>query len=163
MQRIPVAGGEFALVDDRDYRWLVSHKWHALAGPQTVYARTSVWQPDEGKIRNFLMHRLILELTPNDPRVDHIDGNGLNNQRSNLRLATRSQNGANTHSVRAQSGYKGVYENRPDRFTARITVERKQLNLGTFGTPELAAEAYNRAAIEHFGQFARLNVIRERK
>jgi hypothetical protein len=101
------------------------------------------------------MHRLIMGP---GPQVDHKDGNGLNNRRSdNLRFATDTQNRAN-QKVRKDSttGFKGVRPHR-DKFQARIRVKGREITLGSFATPEEAALAYNAAAKECFGEFARPN------
>lgn len=109
------------------------------------------------------MHRLILN-APNGVNIDHIDGNGLNNQKSNLRLCNQSQNEANSCiSARNSSGYKGVsfsgkeYTHNPWR--SRIRVHRIIHELGFFPTPEIAAIAYNNAALKYFGEYAKLNIV----
>ena len=108
------------------------------------------------------MHRIILsrvlgrELLPSE-LVDHEDGNGLNNRRDNLRLASHAQNARNRQMHKNNtSGYKGVYKN-GKRFIARLTVNGRLTSVGTYDTSELAALAYNAAAILHHGEFARLN------
>lgn len=89
-----------------------------------------------------------------DDITDHIDGNGLNNVRDNLRLATRSQNLGNSRlSIRNKFGLKGVSAFR-DGFMAGITVNKQRIYLGVYETPELAHAAYVVAAKEHFGEFA---------
>lgn len=108
------------------------------------------------------MHRLILG-TSVGMEVDHVNGDGRDNRRVNLRLATHSQNMANQRKRRdgISSRYKGVwYERRRKRpWRAKIKVRGRQVNLGYFETEEEAAYAYNLAALEHFGGFARLNEI----
>lgn len=108
---------------------------------------------------------------PADKMVDHIDGNGLNNLRSNLRFATMSQNIANSK-VRKDNttGYKGVswfvgskhpngvWKSKPS-WTARIGINGKRITVGYFATKEEAARAYNKAAIKYHGEFAKLNII----
>lgn len=106
------------------------------------------------------MHRLILGLVPGDgQRVDHRDLNGLNNVRSNLRLCTSSQNLANgPRRVDNTSGYRGVgWDRQHRRWVAKIQVRGRTMNLGLFRSPEQAALAYDAAAREHFGEFARPN------
>jgi hypothetical protein len=90
--------------------------------------------------------------------VDHKDGDPCNNRRSNLRIATSSDNGANRKRTWAASGYKGVYSH-GDRWRAQITKDQRRRHLGLFNTPEEAARAYNSAAGELFGEFAHLNII----
>jgi hypothetical protein len=129
---------------------------------------TSNWTLGDGyaKRGSILMHRVIMERVLDRPLakgelVDHWNQNPLDNTRNNLRLATRAQNGQNRKvNKNSKSGYKGVHEFR-GRWRATINVAGKCKSLGYFSTPELAAETYNRAALEHFGEFASLNEIRE--
>lgn len=112
------------------------------------------------KIQEIKMHRVILERMigrplEKDEFPDHIDGNGLRNTRDNLRLATFTQNVRNSKKQKNKiCEYKGVtYES--GRWRARIRVNGKLISLGLFNNPEEAHEAYKKAAIEHFGEFAR--------
>lgn len=148
------------MVDDEDYEFLNQYKWHFTA---KGYASRKVHFPSSrakqvGK--EFLMHRVIAFATP-DYQVDHIDGNKLNNQKSNLRLCTNSQNHMNKKlQSNSSSGYKGVsFEKSINRYRAYINFEGKRYNLKTHSTPEQAAEAYNLKAKELFGKFANLNDI----
>lgn len=91
--------------------------------------------------------------------VDHVDMNPLNLKRSNLRQATRQQNHANRRVQKNNElGYKGIRQN-GNGFLARITVSRKTHCLGTYKTIEEAVQAYNKAAIKHYGEFARLSEV----
>jgi hypothetical protein len=112
--------------------------------------------------RAVYLHRVILERVlgrslDTGELVDHIDGDPLNNCRSNLRVATYAQNSMNSkRQVRSSSGYKGVYwDKRIQRYRAQITCNQKRIRLGTFKTPEEAHEAYKIAAVKYFGEFAR--------
>lgn len=126
-------------------------QWFELNG----YAARRQQTPD-GRHVLILMHRQIMRAMPGE-LVDHEDGDGLNNDRLNLRIATASQNGANKPSPRA-TGYRGVYyEPRSGRFRAQIKIHGKNKYLGTFDTPEGAALCYDRAALVTWGRFARLN------
>lgn len=154
MPEIPLHGGLVAIVDDGD-EWVEQFAWHPwLSGSRrTIYARHGRRRP-EGGYENVVMHRLILGT---DQHVDHRDGDGLNNRRSNLRLANHSQNGANAPKrLGTKSRYKGVSTHR-DRWRAQIRVQRKYVHLGMFADEADAARAYDLAALEAFGEFARLN------
>jgi hypothetical protein len=158
------AMGRVALVDDEDYELVASHRWHVyeevrksgIAGP---YAQTNIYMG--GKHRLIKMHSLITgwELT------DHIDGNGLNNQRYNLREATVSQNQANARPrTGGSSVYKGVcWHKGSRRWRAYIQVRKKQMSLGYFTDETDAAKAYDIAAREYFGEYAYLNFFREKR
>ena len=109
----------------------------------------------------YLAHRLVHlylygELPPADMDVDHIDGNPTNNRFWNLRVGTRSQNLHNSRlNKRSKCGFKGVRPTKKNRFQARIAVNKQQVYLGVFDTPGEAHAAYVKAAVEHYGEFAR--------
>jgi len=148
---IPLTRGLVALVDDDDYAVVAgAGKWHANIGGNTFYARRAL--PGPHAVRRYvLMHNLLTGWS----FVDHANGNGLDNRRSNLRPADRSKNSANSKLPHdSTTGYKGVSRH---GWTAQIVTSGRQIHLGTFDTPEAAARAYDRAAVEHFGEFARLN------
>lgn len=115
---------------------------------------------------NILLHRLVLE-APRHLVVDHINRNKLDNRKSNLRLATQSQNQMNiakrgrTKTEKPQSKYKGVSRStyNPAKWTATIKINKKNTYLGTFKTEEEAACAYNQAALQEYSQYALLNSI----
>ena len=148
MKQIPLGkSGKFALVDDADFDWLSQLKWRDSCNG---YASSGV--------KSIKMHRLIMQ-TPKGMHTDHIDGNGLNNQRSNLRICTQSQNGMNRGAqINSTSGNKGVFK-RGKRWKSQIKVGKKIKYLGYFASKTEAAIAYNKAALEHFGEFARLNEV----
>lgn len=102
------------------------------------------------------MHRLLID-APKGMEVDHIDGDGLNNTRENLRLATRQQNLANTRISRTnKSGYKGVsWDSVRNKWTAHIEINGRSINLGRFSEIQDAVAAYQSSAKNLFGQFAR--------
>lgn len=162
MKEIPLNNGMVTLVDDGDYEMLARNKWQCAARSTKglYYAYRMITRG--GRSRNISMHRLIMGVT--DPRVeiDHKDLNGLNNQKSNLRVATRSQNGANCRkcSKPTSSQFKGVYfrKNR-NRWHARIKINGQRKSLGFYVNEEDAARAYNNAAVIAFGEFARLNQV----
>lgn len=125
-----------------DFPWCIDGKGYVQSGKR-------------GKL-----HKLIMNAPP-ELVVDHVDGNKLDNRRQNLRVCTSSQNTFN-QCVRANntSGYKGVHWKKQNKiWVAYIHKNNQRIHLGHFGTAELAAEAYNEAAIKYHGEFARLNKI----
>lgn len=139
------------LVDDENYEWLNKYKWYL---DDVGYARSTI------KSKNKRIHRLIMN-EPKDMEIDHIDGNRLNNQKNNLRIVTRSQNNMNRLKVEnCTSKFKGVCWNKRDKiWFAQIKINKKRFYLGNFKIEEEAAGAYNKAAIELFGEYACLNEV----
>jgi len=155
---IALTRGRIALVDAGDYEFLSQYKWTAVLIGRKGYKYWSAQTKIGG--RSVFMHRLIMA-APNDLQVDHKNQNTLDNQRSNLRLCTNSQNQANRPlSKRNTSGYRGVVLDRSvvkNIWRAQIRINRKRLHLGNFAASEDAARAYDEAARFHFGEFATLN------
>lgn len=162
MKTIPLTQGQVALVDDEDYEEVSKFKWHANgcnARTKTFYAYRSICV--NGKRTTIKMHRQILKLPSGAvPQVDHIDGNGLNNQRNNLRTCTETQNRGNVRlTIANTSGFKGVRWFKPSKkWVSRIIVNKKYTHLGYFNHAIDAALAYDDAASKHFGEFALLNI-----
>ena len=141
MKEIPLTQGKVALVDDADYDQLASYKWYALKGRNTFYAVRSVRDPTS-KASAIAMHRQILCLAFGDPREsDHINHNGLDNRRSNLRIVTKEQNQWNER--RNALGYYPKKGRK--KFEACISVKGKNVCLGYFDNAEDAHAAYLRA------------------
>lgn len=161
MREIPLSQGRVALVDDADFEWLSQWKWHVYSPPGRTgvhaLAHTTVRKNIYRKIK---MHRLILGAKEGD-FVDHIDGNGLNNQKSNLRFCTKSENGMNRGAPTTNSsGFKGVsWAKSKNKWEAYISLKGIRKHLGRFTTKEEAALAYNEAALIHHGSFAHLNKV----
>jgi hypothetical protein len=157
MKKLKLSQGKFAVVDDEDYEELAKYKWRAQKGGYTFYAVRSSYLKD-GKHNVILMHRVILD-APKGMFVDHINGDGLDNRRCNLRLCTHAENIRNSKTRRDNtSGYKGVYLLKHDRkWCACLSVNGVTRHLGRFTTPEAAARAYNEAAEKYYGRFARTN------
>lgn len=163
MKLIPLTRGMSAMVDDEDYERLSKYKWQAHKSDKTGtlwYAMRSTPKGANGRRGTVWMHVDVLGVS----RVDHADGNGLNNQKYNLRKASRSENGRNQkHYACAASRFKGVRCRENGTWGAQIRIgapdstRGRKVWLGTFGTEEEAARAYDAAAVEHFGEFARLN------
>lgn len=160
-KEIPLTQGKVAVVDEEDFDRLNKHKWYACKNGNTFYAlrKSNV----NGKRLTILMHREILGLKPGDPGVDHRDGNGLNNRRKNLRLASHEQNGMNRRrNKNGTSRFKGVYwEKNHRKWHVRIKFGGKYVHIGYFDSEEDAARAYDEKAKELFGEFARLNKVGE--
>lgn len=164
MKEIVLTQGKTALVDDEDYEYLNQFKWHAYKDKRTFYARRYVSCVNNKTIL-CSMHREILGLLNTKFKADHIDHNGLNNQRINLRPATSSQNCSNRQSGGA-SKYLGVflntstYKGRTYRYwQSCVQKEGKKLHIGCFKTEAEAAIAYNNAAKLIHGEFANFNTI----
>ena len=154
MRTIPLPQGRAALVDDCDYEYLMQWKWQFHTRKSTGYANRLGCVG--GKRRRIYMHRLVADrigMNAQHRDVDHVDGNGLNNQRNNLRLATRSQNNVNSKRPKNNtSGFKGVYPHaQVNKWCAQIGVAGRRLYLGYFDDPREAASAYNEAALKRCG------------
>lgn len=149
---IPLTKGKFAIVDADDYEWLAKYKWYTYSDHYTFYICR--WN----SCKKISMHRQIMN-PPEGLLVDHIDGNGLNNRKSNLRLCTRTQNARNRRPKRnGSSKFKGVYWHIVYRkWAALIRCNGKQTYLGRFDNEIEAALVYDRKAEELFGEFAYLN------
>lgn len=148
-----------ALVDDEDFEALNRFKWCAKSsGAGLFYAYRATGKRSDGSRVYQFMHRLLVQ---GDGFVDHINGNGLDNRRDNLRLATSSQNGINRRkALGTTSRYKGVTWSKKDqRWCAQIKRNGKNRFLGSFRSEEEAAKAYDAAARELFGEFAKLNKV----
>ena len=159
MKEIPLTQGYIALIDDEDYERISQVNWHAEVvlrkdgSIRQVYAKRRI---DKTTQR---MHRLLTGVTDPQIDVDHRDNYGLNNQKHNLRVATRQQNLRNRGAQRnGTSGFKGVSWHKGDKtWYANITANNKLQNLGRFSDPLEAACAYDMAAVKHFGEFAHCN------
>jgi hypothetical protein len=152
VKTIELGHGRVALVDAADYDGLRQHRWHC------VNRRAARTGPDGSVV---YMSRQIMD-APAGSQVDHINGDILDNRRSNLRLCTAGENRCNAkrHRNKRSSRYKGVYRERGrERWRAIIGREYRTISLGTFATEEEAALAYNAAAERYHGEFARLNNI----
>lgn len=158
MKEIPLTQGRSALVDDEDYQYLIQFNWHASRYGNIYYAKRIGWV--NGKRTSIRMHREIMGLIESKNLCDHIDGNGLNNQKVNLRIANYFQNNRNRRpQSNTTSRYKGVSRHRLG-WQCRITHANKNTkHIGYFKTEEEAAIAYNKEAQNLFGGFAWLNKV----
>ena len=159
-RRIPLTQGLYALVDPDDYASLARHKWHATRGRTTFYAQRKAWDPATRKEITIKMHRQILPVG-DGLIVDHVNRNGIDNRKANLRSATRSQNACNRARAGRSPGhcpYRGVtWHKGMNQWFARIGVDGRTIPLGYFDDPLDAALAYDTAARHHHGPFATLN------
>jgi hypothetical protein len=170
-RRIPLTQGRYAIVDPADYPRLSRYKWRLCRtkGKNALYAERSIRLPN-GKYSRILMHRQIMEKINSNLRyttynrrttnlvIDHMNGDGLDNRRANLRLATVAQNAWNSKKRNSRSGYKGVwFAADKGLWRAAIVYHGRRIHLGYFKDKIAAAKAYDAAAIKYYKQFARPN------
>lgn len=160
-KEIPLTKGMFALVDDDDFSRVNEYKWCAHQDGGRWYSFR--YFSKDGQRTFMSLHRFIIG-TPVGMETDHINGNGLDNRKCNVRICTRNQNQANkSKSWGKHSKYKGVSyaKNRqsPKRWFAQIVSNNKHYHCGYYLTEIEAAKAYNENAIKFFGEFARLNEV----
>lgn len=167
MKQIQLTQGKVALVDDEDFEWLNQWKWTPVDNKKTSYARRA-FSVFEGRqtFKTISMHRAIMKVS--DPKIfiDHKDHNGLNNQRSNLRICSHSENNANKlPQQNRHSKYMGVgivNKNKPNsNWKATICKNGIDHHLGVFKTEEEAALAYNEASKRIHGEFGYINKIEQ--
>jgi hypothetical protein len=161
MRKIFLTRGKVALVDDEDFEWLSQWKWSVETHAKTFYALRSIYlgrENSKAKMTLVRMHRVIMGM-PVNKEVDHKDGDGLNNQRDNLRVCTHSQNLSNRGKDKDNtSGYKGVwFDKNRGKWSADLHFKGRTVHLGRFTSVIEAAKAYDKAALKYFGEFARLN------
>lgn len=156
----------FAVIDSEDYELVMEFGnryggWDARRTKEKYTAYAVVCDENQRVITS--MHRIILGLTGRYPIVDHVDGNGLNNRKSNLRKASYSQNQQNSKKPNRGNGnkYKGAFRKGGSKYYSSIILNGKSYKLGVHETEIEAAQAYDRKAIELFGEFARLNFPKE--
>jgi len=160
-RKIPLTRGKFAIVDSDDYIRLAKYKWRICKtkGKNVLYAERSVRLPN-GKYSRILMHREVLHIREGFV-IDHINRNGLDNRRANLRPATVAQNAQNSSKRKNRSGYKGVWYAKDKRkWRAAIWHNNKREHLGYFDSPRRAALSYDAAAKKYHKEFASFNFPR---
>lgn len=163
MKKIALTKSKFALIDDKDFDFLMQWKW-CFSGGYAVRRRKKTEYSTTEKSQFIHMHRVINN-TPAGLLTDHIDRDKLNNQRCNLRNATDTQNVINKTSGNRKSKYRGVTMPKRNggtqKYIAQIVSNKKYYLLGEFYTEVDAAKAYNKAAAELHGEYAYLNAIIE--
>lgn len=160
-REVPLTRGLVALVDDEDFALVSQISWQAIVFSHTTYARG--WNPARGaRGGNDYMHRMIMGAKAGQP-VDHVNRDGLDNQRVNLRFCSASQNAANSVRAIGKHGFRGVVQlpNRPS-FKARLSVDGCVIQGGSHPTEIRAGRAYDKLAIKHYGEFATLNFSADR-
>lgn len=155
MKCIFLSQNKFSFVDDEDYIWLNQWKWCATANNHGIYYAVRCI----GNNKFVRMHRLIMQATERQ-EIDHRNGNGLDNQKDNLRFCTHSQNMFNMKPRSGTSSYKGVYWDKTNKkWRVQITVGGKARTFGRHTNEIDAARIYNGMAKKYFGEFARLNNV----
>jgi predicted nucleic acid-binding Zn ribbon protein len=158
MKTVPLHGkkaaGLVALVDDEDYGFVLPFRWNVKESGRMIYAMANVVRGD-GSHTTISMHKLITGW----PMADHANHDGLDNQRSNLRPATPSQNSMNNRPRRnTSSRYKGVgWQKNQGVWVAHVGTPAGRIYLGIFASEESAARAYDTVARQAFGEYACLN------
>ena len=163
-KRATLSSGDVAIVDDEDFDRVSAFRWYLSTHG---YAQRCAHRRLGEAGTTITMHRFVLGL-PSDAGIDHINRDRLDNRKANLRRCTKSQNSANRemrgtwNGKRIVSRYKGVtWKAKGSLWQARLGYQRRQIFLGYFSSEIEAARAYNRAALERFGEYARLNNIPE--
>jgi hypothetical protein len=164
MKEIKLTQGYVTKVDEVDYPALSKFKWYTYKTKREVYAVRNLACNEFGYRKGFRtkirMHRQILGLSCALPDVDHWDGDGLNNQRDNLRLCTRQQNLQNRRSaIGSASKYTGIEHKQNGQWRARILIDDVRKSLGCYSTELEAALVRDRYIIDNNLNFFRLNIL----
>lgn len=140
-----------AIIDKEDYDLIKNYHWHAVKSGNVYYAST---RDSKNNNCNLRMHQLIM----NHKNIDHINGDGLNNCRENLRIASQQENSFNQRPRKdSKTGFKGVHKTQNNTWIARIRLNGRTYYSKRFKTPEEAAKAYDELATKYFGEYAKLN------
>lgn len=151
-KEIKLTKDKVAIVDDGDFEYLSQWKWYEQRG----YARRNCYKGGRKNPKPIFMHRIIMDC-PDNLFIDHSNQNKLDNRKENLRICTSAENRRNSKAASTNtSGFKGVSA-KGSRWQVSITVNKKQIHIGYFGSKSSAAQAYDEAAIKFYGRFARTN------
>lgn len=153
--------GHIVIIDKEDLEIILKYKWCTKKIGNIRYAMHRRYINRTKELAPLLMHRLILKPKKNQI-IDHANRNGLDNRKSNLRICNHSQNGANSYWGKNISGFKGVSWHKAGkcwraRYTHRINNKRKEINLGLYQDPIIAAKAYDKYLLKIHGEFALTN------
>ena len=146
------------LYDEIDSELISKHSWYVTTYKHTSYAYRHVYL-GSGKRRNIRLHREIMGVLDDKFIVDHINGNGLDNRRANLRVCTKQQNNRNKSKNINSIGPKCVEflkQCKHKKYRAYITIDNKRVHIGRFETAEEAQAAYNKKSLEVFGEFSEI-------
>lgn len=163
MKQIPLTQNQVTFVDEKDFEFINKFKWRASKAQSSLgkfYVTKKTPRINVKVGKTIYMHRVLMNAKKGQI-IDHKDGNGLNNQRSNLRFATAANNARNMAiSKRNKTGFKGIsWKKDMKKWQVRISFNYKDICIGSFSDKIEAARAYNIAAIKYHGEFARLNVL----
>ena len=151
MIKIKLTQGQYAIIDNEDFKKIMKYKWYMHKDVHNYYACAII------KRKTTQMHRLIMDC-PDNMQIDHINHNGLDNRKCNLRICTHSQNHMNQKTRRdSKTGIKGVYEQKYG-YVSKIVVNGKRLNKFFVDIKE-AAKWYNKMAKKYYGEYAYLNDV----
>ncbi len=157
-RKIPLTQGKYAIVDPEDYERIARHKWFAMRSRRGLYA-IRMAKAKNGRRKKIRMHRQILNVPPGK-FVDHINHNGLDNRKANLRIVTNMQNSWNKRKQKGEysSRYKGVsWAKRIGKWHTEIYCRGKKIFIGYFDDQVTAARAYDAKAAELYGEYSSLN------
>lgn len=160
-RKVPLKNGLYAIIDEDDYKFISYFRWSIRECPHTTYAFCNIRDQDM-KWTTCSMHRFIMS-SPKGLIIDHINHDGLDNRKDNLRICSAAENVRNSRGKRIRKHkYKGIRWNKgSNKWESKIVFNRKEIYLGGFDSPELAAKAYNSGATKYHGEFACLNIIEE--
>ena len=160
-KKIPLTKGKSAIVDNNDYDILAKYSWYSNESSTTPYAYRSRWISGENRSVEIPMHHVVMNCVGRGEEVDHINGNGLDNRKENLRFVTRAQNNWNQKPRNCTSSrYKGVsWNKRREYWESYIQVNNRKHHLGSYQNEEMAALAYDLSALCMRGEYARVNNV----